>query len=88
MSTPSAADRHFAAVAGDIAAGLTELLSASAEREQRDLNPLDLFDVAGALLGASYNVAKLAGEEHRHAWAEIVRRHADAIDGLRVGEDG
>jgi hypothetical protein len=81
------ADTHFAAITGDIAAGLAELLTAKAERERRPLEPLDLFDVAGALLGASYSLAKLAGVEHRPAWVEIVRRHADAIEGT-VGEHG
>lgn len=78
----NAADTHFVAVSGDIAAGLAELLRAKAEREQRPLEPLDLFDVAGALLGAAYNVAMLAGEEHRAGYAAIVRKHAEAIEGV------
>lgn len=88
MRKPTPADQHFAAVAGDIAAGLAELLNANAEREGRTLEPADLFSVSGALLGAAYNVAKLAGEEHLPGYAEIVRRHADAIDNSGLGEHG
>ncbi len=64
-ATQNAADLQFAKDAEDIGAIILENLTAKAVREGRSVEPVDLINGASGLLAAAWNLAKLAGPDHR-----------------------
>jgi hypothetical protein len=74
-----AADLQFARDAEEIGAIILENVTAMAGREGRPVEPVDFIKGASGLLGGAWNLAKLAGPEHRAFYVELLRKHADAI---------
>jgi hypothetical protein len=88
LTPEEAASILFDDTAAQITALVAELFTAQAARDRRGLEPLDFLDGAAALIGSAWKMAQLAGEEHRAAYAEILRRHADAVESVGLGECG
>lgn len=67
----------------EMAGLLFEQIGAAAKREGRAFEPADLGHGVGLLLSAAWQLAKLAGPDKptsARLYAELIRRHADAVE--------
>lgn len=76
----SPADEEFIAAMGEIAAITAQLLASGASREAREINHGDYLRAAMGIVGSAYELAKLGGEDAVRAYADQVRKHADAVE--------
>ena len=72
--------QEFANATDEITAIVTELYTARAAREGRQVEQADILDGAAGLLGAAYSLVKMAGAEHMPYWVDALRSHAQKIE--------
>lgn len=78
---PSPADIEFDAQLRDIAGSVAELVASRASREGRPIDQGDYVRGAMGLVGSAYNLAKLGGEDALRGYVELLRGHADTVEG-------
>lgn len=74
-----ATDEWLAAVF-DMAGTVAQLVDSGASREGREIDHGDYLRAAMGLVGSAYELAKLGGEDAVRAYADQVRKHADAVE--------
>lgn len=70
---------QFAQASKDIAAIVAELI-ATQSAKTGSFGLSEVLEGVGGMLGATYNLACLGGEDGKIAYVHLLRKHADAVE--------
>ena len=77
---PSIANDEWLAAVLDMAGTVAQLVASGAGREGREIDHADYLRAAIGIVASAYELAKLGGEDAVRAYADQVRKHADAVE--------